>query len=309
MLSHGTRTLLVLLAVLSFSNLVANAYSYGLRDNYYEKTCPTAEAVVKKVLTDNFTDPSDPLAIRFASGLIRLAFHDCHVEGCDASVLLDALEDVCPGVVSCADIIAYAARDSVVAINGTSFKVEGGRKDGRVSIASHAQSNLPTGDMSVTALTANFKRKGLTRDQMVILSGSHTNAAGHCPTLVRRLYNFQGSGKTDPSIPASYAAQLKALCPKTTFNETTIFPLDPVDPFSFDTGYYKGLQQHLGVFTSDQSLYDDTRTRPLVNQLANNNNVFQSKFGEAMRAMGRVGVKTHGEIRKNCRKVNPKTYY
>ncbi|KAL3699517.1 hypothetical protein R1sor_017539 [Riccia sorocarpa] len=331
MSSDRTQTLLVCLIVLSFSSLVAGSYETGLRDDYYKYSCPTAEAVIKKVLTDFFA-----LNIGAPSGFIRLAFHDCHVEGCDASVLLDGpntektaevnhflqvralnlidkakaeLEAVCPGVVSCADIIAYAARDSVVAVNGSSYNVEGGRKDGRVSIASHAQSQLPTGDMTVTALTASFKSKGLTRDQMVILSGSHSFAAGHCPNLVRRLYNFRGTGKTDPSIPPSYAAQLKALCPKATSNETTIFTLDPVDPFTFDSGYYKTLQQHEGVFTSDQSLYDDKRTRPLVNQLTNNP-LFQKKFGEAMRAMGRVGVKTdrNGEIRKHCRHVNSKSH-
>ncbi|KAL3699504.1 hypothetical protein R1sor_017526 [Riccia sorocarpa] len=235
-----------------------------------------SEAVIKKVLTDHFA--SSPLAIGNAAGLIRLAFHDCHVEGCDASVLLDgpdaektaelidtakaALEAVCPGVVSCADIIAYAARDSVVAANGSSFNVVGGRKDGRISIASHAQFQQPTPDMS-------------------------------------------GTGKTDPSIPTSFAAQLEALCPKTTFNDTVIYTLDQVTPPVFDSGYYKSLQQHQGVFTSDQSLYDDKRTQPLVNQLSNDP-VFQKKFGGAMRAMGRVGVKTNanGEIRKNCRQVN-----
>ncbi|KAL3699505.1 hypothetical protein R1sor_017527 [Riccia sorocarpa] len=330
MASDGTRTFLVFLVVLSFSSLAAVSSASDLRDNYYQYSCPTAEAVIKKVLTDHFA--SSPLAIGNAPGLIRLAFHDCHVEGCDASVLLDgpdaektaevnqflqpaalqlidtakaALEAVCPGVVSCADIIAYAARDSVVAASGSSFNVEGGRKDGRISIASHAQSQLPTPDMSVTELTANFKIKGLTRDQMVILSGSHTFAAGHCRSLVTRLYNFQGTGKTDPSIPASFAAQLEAICPKATFNDTIGYILDQVTPAVFDSGYYKSLQQHLGVFTSDQSLFDDKRTQPLVNQLSNDP-IFQRKFGEAMRAMGRVGVKTNanGEIRKNCRQVN-----
>ncbi|KAF6160729.1 hypothetical protein GIB67_035930 [Kingdonia uniflora] len=75
-----------------------------------------------------------------AASLIHLHFHDCFVPGCDTSVLLDAftgektalqnfrsikgfevienvkskVEKICPGVISCTDILAVAAKDASV---------------------------------------------------------------------------------------------------------------------------------------------------------------------------------------------------
>ncbi|BBN17425.1 peroxidase [Marchantia polymorpha subsp. ruderalis] len=299
--------------------------SYGLQDDYYRHSCPSAESVVRRVVMGNVTVVDNR---KFAAGLLRLSFHDCFVEGCDASVLLygpgtektapvnkflqsleildkakQELEKICPGVVSCADILQYAARDGVIALNGSSWKVQGGRRDGRVSRAESAEKEIPSQDFDLDGLTASFKRKGLSRDQMVILSGAHTSAAGHCENLVRRLYNFNSTHATDPSIPAAYAAELKATCPRKTFNDTVFITMDAVSAF-FDAGYYVTLEEHKGVFTSDQILFDDHRTRPLVKTLTDYK-LFEKKFHQAMRAMAAIGVKLYdGEIRKDCRFIN-----
>lgn len=114
------------------------------RVGFYSRTCPRAESIVKSTVRDHLkSDPS------LAAGLLRLHFHDCFVQGCDASVLIEGpqtertalpnlslkgfevindaktqLEAVCPGVVSCADILALATRDSVdLVINSKSINL------------------------------------------------------------------------------------------------------------------------------------------------------------------------------------------
>jgi peroxidase len=83
-----------------------------------------------------------------------------------------AVEKACPGVVSCADILAFAARDSVVLTGGARWEVPAGRRDGRVSLASEPPLNLPRPTMKTSDLIQTFKKKGLTAEQMVDLSGA-----------------------------------------------------------------------------------------------------------------------------------------
>ncbi|KAK7825175.1 peroxidase 27, partial [Quercus suber] len=67
---------------------------------FYAKTCPQAETIVKKVIVQTLSK-----APTLAASLLRMHFHDCFVRS--------ALEKACPGVVSCADILALVARDVV----------------------------------------------------------------------------------------------------------------------------------------------------------------------------------------------------
>ena len=82
--------------------------------------------------------------------------------------------------------------------------------------------------------------------------------------------------------------------------------MDPVTPQKFDNQYFKNLQQGRGLFTSDESLFTDSRSRDTVNLFASSETAFESAFITAITKMGRVGVKTgnQGEIRFDCTKVN-----
>ncbi|XP_021725698.1 peroxidase 5-like [Chenopodium quinoa] len=301
-----------------------------LQRGFYMQSCPMAEFIIKNEVREAFFSDRG-----YAAGLVRLHFHDCFVRGCDGSVLLDStpgntaekdapannpslrgfdvidnakakIENMCPGVVSCADIVAYAARDAVEMAGGFGYDVYAGRRDGRISLESDIKKNLPPAFGDVDLLTKIFASKGLTQEEMVILSGAHTIGRAHCNSFTDRLYNFNSASGQDPSINAAYAAQLQRQCPSVNSDTSTVVPMDPISPFTADTAYYRNILNNRGLFASDQTLASDAVTKDLVTQYARNPGLWGRKFADAMVAMGQIDVLTgvEGEIRINCRVVN-----
>jgi peroxidase len=84
-----------------------------------------------------------------------------------------AVEAVCPGVVSCADILALAARDSSEYVNGPTWTVKLGRRDSTIANKDLAAADLPLSVSSenLDKLIEKFARKGLNVKEMVALSG------------------------------------------------------------------------------------------------------------------------------------------
>lgn len=67
-------TVLCLVATLNLCILGVAATKHGLRHNYYYKTCPQAEAIIRNMMKDIISkDASVP------PRLIRMHFHDCFV--------------------------------------------------------------------------------------------------------------------------------------------------------------------------------------------------------------------------------------
>ncbi|KAH8972116.1 hypothetical protein BDL97_02G177700 [Sphagnum fallax] len=294
----------------------------GLQVGYYDTSCPLAEAIVQiAVARYHLTDPF------FAAGILRMHFHDCWVRGCDASVLLvgpdseqtnpannnslrgfpviqlakTVLEIVCPRTVSCADILAFAARDSVVISGGPYWDVPAGRFDGRVSNATDANI-LPAPFFNVTQLTENFASKGFNQTEMVTLSGAHTIGQAHCGTFSNRL-----PPTLDSTLNPSLATVLESECNKSGADPNFRQDLDIVTPLYFDNQYYKNLEDFNGVLTSDEALYtDNSTTQGTVEIFADNTLEWQAAFIAAIIKMGNLPNVTVGEIREDplCQVVN-----
>eukprot|EP00253_Pinus_taeda_P012457 PITA_12457 len=278
--------------------------------------CPGVYSAVGNVVGETISK-----APTLAAPLLRMHFHDCfvRVSGCDGSVLLNstkstqaekdafpnlslrgfavidaakaAVENVCPGVVSCADAVHM--------LGGPFWNVPMGRRDGVVSIVNEALTKLPPPTANFTLLRSIFASNGLDVKDLVVLSGAHTIGTSHCSSFSSRLYNFTGNGDMDPSLDKNYAAHLKIVC-KPNDNKT-IVEMDPGSFRTFDTHYYVNLKKRRGLFHSDDALLSSTEAEAYVNTELQFPS-FLSDFATSMEKMGTIGVLTGsaGQIQRHC---------
>ncbi|KAF8687691.1 hypothetical protein HU200_042614 [Digitaria exilis] len=248
-------------------------------------------------------------------------------QGCDGSILLDdtpsftgekgagpnfmsvrgyevidtiktQVEASCNATVSCADILALAARDGVNLLGGPTWSVPLGRKDSRTASQGDANTNLPGPGSSLATLITMFGNKNLTARDMTALSGAHTIGRAQCQFFRSRVY-------TERNINATFAKQRRRGCPKSG-NDTLVSPFDVQTADVFDNAYYQNLVAQEGLLHSDQELFNGGSQDALVKMYSNNGAQFFADFVAAMVKMGNLmpSSGTPTEVRLNCRKVN-----
>lgn len=298
--------------------------------SFYAETCPFLAEIVYWRMQYAVRREA-----RLAASILRLHFHDCFVQGCDASILLDDtptfqgekmagpnknsirgfeviddikshVEDACPGIVSCSDILALASRDGVALLQGPIWDVPLGRRDSRTASLNGANTQIPAPNSTLSTLISMFANQGLSTLDMVTLSGAHTIGLARCVSFRQRLYNQGGSGKQDPTLEASFAEQLTQACPSVG-GDNNLSPLDLSSPDIFNVEYYSNLLIGKGLLGSDQVLVSaSSSTLSLTSSYDQSQSSFFDNFGNSMIKLSSINVLTgsDGEIRRNCREIN-----
>ncbi|GFP83759.1 peroxidase 21 [Phtheirospermum japonicum] len=297
-----------------------------LQLNYYKESCPKAEEIIKEQVELLYYKHGNT-----AVSWLRTLFHDCIVEGCDASLLLetangvksekessrnfgmrnfkyittikDALERECPLTVSCADIVALSAREGALLLGGPHIEMKTGRKDSKESYPSLVDKVIPNHNATVSSVLSTFEEIGINIEGVVALFGAHSVGRVHCVNLVQRLYPT-----VDRTLDRTYAKYLIGRCPSPYPNPKAVEYArnDRVTPMVLDNMYYKNILDHKGLLLVDQELVSDPRTYPFVQKMAEDNGYFHNQFSRAMSILSENNPLTgdKGEIRKNCRFVN-----
>ncbi|VAH54878.1 unnamed protein product [Triticum turgidum subsp. durum] len=317
--SRAAATIVVL--ALAFAVHSSPAAAKGLSPDFYAMSCPQLGQIVRSHVAKAFRrDPG------VAPALVRIFFHDCFPQGCDASVLLTGnnseqalgpnltlrpmalkliddihagVEATCPRTVSCADVTVLATRDALLQAGGPYIDFPLGRRDGLTPASADLVLALPAPSFDVPTLISSFGNRSLGVADLVALSGAHTFGVAHCPSFSDR---FTPIIDANPAIGPKFAKMLQAKCAKDVPEGTVTQALDGLTPKVFDNLYYTDLITRRGLLKSDQGLIDHPDTKGMATQFALNQLFFFDEFAHSMVKMSYMDVLTgsQGEIRLNC---------
>ncbi|RHN74974.1 putative peroxidase [Medicago truncatula] len=232
-------------------------------------------------------------------------------------LIKEEVDQACPGVVSCTDILALVTRDSVLLGGGPFYLVLTGRRDSLQSFFQEATDQIPRPDDNITRALHLFNLRGFNAHE------------------TQRLYDFQGTGQPDPSIPLDFFSLMRLNCPdysKNNINSNGTFSTftvsKPVNAHHsssdkgmsymqalssavpsgayFDTHYYQSLLRGRGLLFSDQQLMAQEKTARLVSAYASDDgSTFRMDFARVMLKLSNLDVLTgnQGQVRLNCSRL------
>ncbi|KAH0776623.1 hypothetical protein KY290_008034 [Solanum tuberosum] len=290
-MSASNRSYAAIFSILLLSCMQCHAQ---ISATFYDNTCPNELNTIRTSIRQAVSRER-----RMAASLIRLHFHDCFVQGCDASILLNETTSIVSEKTALPNLGSVRARDASAAVGGPSWRVKLGRRDSTTTSKTVAETDLPNPFDPLDTLISGFANKGLNTRDMVALSGPHSIGQAQCFLFRDRIY---GNG-TD--IDAGFASTRRRACPQEGENGN-LAPLDLVTPNQLDNNYFKNLIDEKDLLQSDQVLINGGSTDSIVTEYSNSPRAFSSDFAAAMIKMGDITPLTdqNGIIRSVCASVN-----
>ncbi|KAJ6345885.1 hypothetical protein OIU78_008533 [Salix suchowensis] len=256
-------------------------YDYNYNYNYYERSCPRLRMIVQNGVWAAFKTDTRIAHCSYSSSIhfapTAYSFH-------------------------CSKIFIHFLIQS----GGPYYPLSFGRKDGFTASEKAANEQLPSPIEPLENITAKFTSKGLDMKDVVVLSGAHTIGFAQCFTFKRRLFDFKGTGKPDPTLESSALANLQGMCPNKDASNRNLAPLDSASTYRFDNAYYVNLVNGTGLLESDQALMRDPKTSAIVTAYSSNSYLFSADFASSMTKLSNLGILTgsNGQIRNKCGSVN-----
>ncbi|CAI9100568.1 OLC1v1037695C1 [Oldenlandia corymbosa var. corymbosa] len=217
-------------------------------DFYAETSCPQAEQIIFTQVQKILQNPEFNNA---PAELLRLFFHDCFIKGCDASVgrpvpekdsipnkklkgfeiidmIKEALEKECPGIVSCSDILALAARDAISLSGGPFYPLYTGRRDSKLSF-NESLNEIPRPFGKIDDNLKLFTDRGFTVRETVALLGGHSIGFISCQFI---------QPPNDTYLPDDFKEEIRQKCQNMNNNFSM---MDPVLIFSVEISFRNSL--------------------------------------------------------------------
>ncbi|KAM3747629.1 hypothetical protein ACB098_05G048900 [Castanea mollissima] len=233
--------------------------------------------------TSMLTDPTT------VASLLRMAFHDCQVDGCDASILLKdspsslTIEgwseknfglrkfDLIHNIKS--SLEELAAREAIYLSGAPFIEVLTRRRDSFSTSKERADHFLPTANISVNEFVKFFQRHiNISLEEAVALIGAHTLGIGHCRNFQERLRPV-----VDLTLSPIFSLALQTIYSDPYLSDVA-FALNGDSVFIFDSQYFIDIQNGRGLLKIDFEIARDPRTMPHVIRFGNDMQRFFNKF-------------------------------